>query len=84
MSKIEVVDDHILRTLRLIALNLLRDKKQAEQVDLLDRAGYRQSEIAELLDSTPKAISVRLAEVRKLRRNRNSKRSTKPKPAEGS
>ncbi len=75
MSKIEAVDDQILRTLRLVALTMLRDMKQAEQVDLLDRAGYRQGEIADLLDSTSKAISVRLAEVRKGRRNKMRKRS---------
>jgi DNA-directed RNA polymerase specialized sigma24 family protein len=58
----------LLRTLRLVALIALRGMKQKEQVDLLDQAGYAQSEIADMLNSTPKAISVRLAEVRKVRR----------------
>jgi predicted transcriptional regulator len=77
MSKPELLDGDILKTLRLVALNLLRGMKQLEQVDLLDRAGYRQSEIAELLNSTPKAISVRLAEVRKARRSKISGRPAK-------
>jgi hypothetical protein len=43
--------------------------KQREQVDLMDRAGYGHNEIATFLASTPKTISVRLAEVRKARKN---------------
>ena len=53
------------KVLRLLALVALEGKKQKEQVGLLDRAGFGQSEIAILLGSTPKAISVRLAELRK-------------------
>lgn len=48
-----------------MALIALRGMKQREQVELLDIAGYKQKEIAELLATTPKAISVKLAEVRK-------------------
>jgi hypothetical protein len=56
------------RTLRLLALVALDGRKQKEQIQLLDKAGFGQSEIAELLDSTPKAISVRLAELRRAKR----------------
>jgi DNA-directed RNA polymerase specialized sigma24 family protein len=68
MSKVEDANMQSLRALRLIGLALLRGMKQREQVDLMDRAGYGQNEIAALLASTPKTISVRLAEVRKARR----------------
>jgi len=68
MSKVEDPNMQTLRALRLIGLALLRGMKQREQVDLMDRAGYGQNEIAALLASTPKTISVRLAEVRKARR----------------
>jgi DNA-directed RNA polymerase specialized sigma24 family protein len=64
MSKIPD-DDDLVRALRLTALIALRGMKQREQVELLDRAGYAQKQIAQLLCSTPKAISVRLAEIRK-------------------
>jgi hypothetical protein len=57
------------KTLRLIALTVLEGRAQKEQIRLLNRAGFGQAEIANLLDSTPKAISVRLAELRKLSRN---------------
>ncbi len=63
------------KTLRLLALVALRDMRQREQVGLLDRAGFGQNEIAQILQSTPKAISVRLAEIRAERkRNARSKR----------
>jgi DNA-directed RNA polymerase specialized sigma24 family protein len=59
------------KILRLLALVALDGRKQKEQIQLLDKAGFGQSEIAEMLGSTPKAISVRLAELR--RANRNSR-----------
>lgn len=58
-------DLHLKRTLRLLAIVALDGKKQKDQVRLLDRAGFGPSEIAALLGSTPKAISVRLAELRR-------------------
>jgi len=53
------------KTLRLLALTALEGKPQKHQVALLDRAGFGPKEIAELVGSTPKAISVRLAELRR-------------------
>jgi hypothetical protein len=57
------------KTLRLLALIALDGKKQKEQIQLLDKAGFGQSDIADMLGSTPKAISVRLAELRRATRN---------------
>ena len=53
------------KTMRLLALTALEGKKQKDQIALLSRAGFGQKEIAEILGSTPKAISVRLAELRR-------------------
>jgi hypothetical protein len=53
------------RTLRLLALVALDGRPQKEQVRLLDKAGFGQAEIAGIVGSTPKAISVRLAELRR-------------------
>ncbi len=39
--------------------------KQKQQIAILEKAGFGQSEIADLIGSTPKAVSVRLAEIRK-------------------
>lgn len=59
------------KTLRLLALVALEGKAQKEQIVLLNRAGFGQSDIAEILGSTPKAISVRLVELRKVSRIRS-------------
>ena len=72
MSKTEDPNAQMVRGLHLIGLTLLRGMKQREQVDLMDRAGYGQNEIAAFLGSTPKSISVRLAEVRRARKGGNS------------
>jgi hypothetical protein len=72
MSKTEDPNTQILQGLHLIGLTLLRGMKQREQVDLMDRAGYGQNQIAVFLGSTPKTISVRLAEVRRARKRGNS------------
>jgi DNA-directed RNA polymerase specialized sigma24 family protein len=68
MPKSELTSD-LDKTLRLLALIALDGKKQKEQIQLLDKAGFGQSDIAEMLGSTPKAISVRLAELRRAKRN---------------
>jgi DNA-directed RNA polymerase specialized sigma24 family protein len=68
MPKVESTSD-MEKTLRLLALIALDGKKQKEQIQLLDKAGFGQSDIADILGSTPKAISVRLAELRRARRN---------------
>lgn len=56
------------KTMNLLALVALRGMGQKDQIALLDRAGFGQTEIAALIQSTPKAVSVRLAEIRKARR----------------
>lgn len=61
------------KTLRALLLVNLRSMKQREQIATLDQAGFGQSEIAEVVGSTPKAVSVRLAEIRKEKRQ-NHKR----------
>jgi predicted transcriptional regulator len=60
------------KTLRLLALVAIDGRKQKEQIELLDKAGFGQSHIAEMLGSTPKAISVRLAELRRAKRSSGS------------
>jgi DNA-directed RNA polymerase specialized sigma24 family protein len=43
----------------------LESRKQKQQIAILDKAGFSQSEIADVVGSTPKAVRVRLAEIRK-------------------
>lgn len=67
-------DNPLDRTLRLLALVGISGRKQKEQIELLDKAGFGQSEIAEMVGSTPKAISVRLAEIRRAKHNAKTSR----------
>jgi len=55
--------------MRALLLASLGSMKQRQQIEILDRAGFGQSEIAEVVGSTSKAVSVRLAEIRKESRN---------------
>jgi len=53
------------KTLRALLLLNLGEMKQKQQIAILDKAGFGQSEIAEVVGSTSKAVSVRLAEIRR-------------------
>lgn len=66
-------DEGLVKVLKLVGLAAIRSLKQREQIEILSKAGYGQTEIAELLDSTPNAISVRLAEIRKAKRKARRK-----------
>jgi hypothetical protein len=67
------------KTLSALLITSLRGLGQKEQITILDKAGFGQTEIANLIGSTPKAISVRLAEIRRAKRKTSgdSKRSKK-------
>jgi len=61
------------KSLRGLLLINLEPLKQKQQITILDKAGFGQSEIAEVVGSTPKAVSVRLAEIRKEARKSKTK-----------
>jgi hypothetical protein len=61
------------KTLKALLLVNLDTMKQKQQITILDKAGFGQSDIAEVVGSTPKAVSVRLAEIRKEARKGKSK-----------
>ena len=53
------------KTMKALLLAQLSNMKQKQQIELLDRAGFGRSEIANLIGSTANAVGVRLAELRK-------------------
>jgi len=61
------------KTLRALLLVSIESLRQKPQIAILDKAGFGQSDIAEIIGSTPKAVSVRLAEIRKQARKGKSK-----------
>jgi DNA-binding NarL/FixJ family response regulator len=50
---------------RLLALSLIEGKKRREQIRLLASAGLGRHEIAELLSTSPGAVSVEISNLRK-------------------
>jgi len=49
------------RLVSLLALLLVQERKQPEQIALLNRAGFRSAEIAALLGTTRNTVSVQLS-----------------------
>ncbi len=49
------------KLVNLLALLLVQERKQPEQITLLNRAGFRPSEIAVLLDTTRNTVSVQIS-----------------------
>lgn len=62
------------KLLNVLALHLVQERQQSDQIDLLSRAGFRPAEIAALLGTTPNNVSVRLAEQRRAKRSRTGKK----------
>ena len=50
---------------RLVALSVIEDKRQMDQIRLLTIAGLDRNEIAELVGTTPLTVSVSISNMRK-------------------
>lgn len=64
------------KLVNLLALLLVQERKQGEQISLLNRAGFRSAEIAGLLGTTPNTVSVELSSQK---RARNAKKRLRGK-----
>lgn len=53
---------------RLLALSLVAEKKQQDQIMLLGNVGLQPKEIADILDTTPNTVRVTLSTMRKNKR----------------
>ena len=62
------------QAIRLLAMSVVADKKQREQISILSRAGLDRHEIAEILGTTPGTVSVELSTLKKFS-GRKEKRS---------
>ena len=51
--------------IRLMAISMTADKSQSEQIILLNKANFQPKEIADLLGTTPNAVSVSLSKMRR-------------------
>ena len=64
------------KLVNLLALLLVREGQQSDQIDLLSRAGFRPAEIASLLGTTPNNVSVQLAKQRRAKKSKKGKKRT--------
>ena len=55
---------------RLVALSVVSDKKQRDQILILSRAGMNRHEIADILCTTPGTVSVELSVLKKAKGKR--------------
>lgn len=62
------------KLLNLFALMLVQERQQAEQINLLSRAGFTSREIATLIGTTPNTVSVTLSQHKRERRSRAAKK----------
>lgn len=67
------------KLLNLVALLLVRERKQTEQIDLLNRAGFESADIATLLGTTRNTVSVEISKQKKAREEKQSKKQSKKK-----
>lgn len=64
------------KLVNLLALLLVRERKQPDQISLLNRAGFRPIEIAALLGTTPNTVRVELSNQKREKKG-TPKRKTK-------
>lgn len=63
------------RLTNLLALLLVQERKQIDQIALLSRAGFRPAEIAGLLGTTPNSVSVQLSAMKRARKGSGRSKS---------
>lgn len=62
------------KLLNLVALLLVREGKQTEQIDLLNRAGFGSGDIATLLGTTRNTVSVQISKQKQAREEKRTKK----------
>src|SRR5256885_12561451 len=52
------------KLLKVLALHLVQERQQSDQIDLLSRAGFKPTEIADLVGTTANTVNVQLSKQR--------------------
>jgi len=84
MGKASAVDEPVPRSdgltafesklVKLLAQHLVHERQQSDQIDLLARAGFKPSEIADLLGTTANTVNVRLSTQRAAKKKKRGKK----------
>jgi DNA-binding CsgD family transcriptional regulator len=72
----ELILDKIGQILRILAVMATKDMKQREQIALLDRAGLRPKDIADLLGTSSNTVRVELVALRKSKGQKGRKKTS--------
>ena len=62
------------KLLKVLALHLVQERQQSDQIDLLSRAGFKPIEIADLIGTTPNTVNVQLSKQRAAKKKKRVKR----------
>lgn len=63
--QLRAIEEKLDVLIRLLAISMTADKSQSEQIVLLNKANFQPKEIANLLGTTPNAVSVSLSKMRR-------------------
>jgi hypothetical protein len=62
------------KLVNVLALLLVQERQQTEQIDLLNRAGFRPSEIASLIGTTRNTVSVTLSQQKTMKKPKKERK----------
>ncbi len=62
------------KLLKVLALHLVQERQQSDQIDLLSRAGFKPMEIADLIGTTANTVNVLLSKKRAAKKKKRVKR----------
>jgi DNA-directed RNA polymerase specialized sigma24 family protein len=66
-KQLKEISDKLDKLIRVMALSVLRGLTSSEKISLLHQAGFKPSEIADMIGTSSNVVSVRLSEMRKRR-----------------
>jgi len=79
---LQSIDAKLGQMLKLSALQMASEMKQAQAIQILNAAGFERKLIADVLNTTPNTVSVTLAKAKAKTRARGNE-TPEPAPAEG-
>ena len=65
----EKVIKELITIKKLLALSLIKDLSQVEQIEFLSNAGFQPKEIAEIINTSANSVRVTLSRIRKKSKN---------------
>ncbi|TKJ35707.1 MAG: hypothetical protein CEE38_13940 [Planctomycetes bacterium B3_Pla] len=70
MDELKVLNEQVERLTKLVALGVIGEKSQNEQIALLAKVGIAPKDIAQLIGTTPNTVRVQLSTMRKRKKKK--------------